>query len=125
MAGERRCDVDSASLETFLVSKGFVPTTQNNEIVYCRKHDREPRLVIKIYSSIRIGADIARPVGKDAIRVVALFCAPAKVYPIFKSARVYRTGSQEKVHDRVLERSRAAYRRCNEWLKEKRQDNEH
>jgi hypothetical protein len=83
------------------------------EEVYERKHDRDSRYSIKVYSSISRGDRGVRGCGADAIRVVALFTPRDKSYPVFKASRVYRTGSIEAVLDRMIERAREAYAACN------------
>jgi len=117
----RFVQVPATSIRERLVGAGFrlLPAAVGEE-VYERTHGRDARYSIKVYSSIRRGADEARGCGKDAIRVVALLTTPNKVYPIFKSARVYRTGSVEAVLDRMIERAREAYAACNGHRKEKR-----
>ena len=114
-------EVNSKEFKTFLQSKGFSRDAMSGkEIVYSRLHDKEPKLIIKIYTSIASDANAARACGKDAIRVVAIFQGKEKTYPIYKGARIYRVGSQAGVQERVLDRARDAYKRCNEWLKEQR-----
>lgn len=80
------------------------------EEVYGRHHDRDGRYLIKVYSSIKGGR--IRGCGADAIRVVAILVTETKAYPIFKAKRVHRTGSVEKVLDRMIERAREAYAAC-------------
>lgn len=115
----RFVDVPAAAIRDRLAAAGFklLPANRGEE-VYERAHDRDTRYTIKVYSSIQRGSEGVRRCGADAIRVVALLTASGKVYPIFKSARVYRTGSVEAVLERMIERSRAAYARCNEHRKE-------
>ncbi len=112
-------EVPASAIRERLVEAGFrlLPATRGEE-VYERAHARDSRYTIKVYSSIQRGASEARGCGADAIRVVALLTASGTVYPIFKSARVYRTGTIEAVLDRMIERARAAYARCNEHRKE-------
>jgi hypothetical protein len=114
----RYVEIDSSHFLSFFASKGFSidPNPSGNEIVIMRRHDIDQRLVIKIYTSIRDGSASAREVNADAIRIIALFEA-TKVYPIFNGKHVYRTGSQEKVEMRTLQRAREAYKRCNQWLR--------
>ena len=97
-----------------MAGAGFrlLPATVGEE-VYERAHDKDARYTLKVYSSIQRGAESVRGCGADAIRVVALLTA-GKVYPIFKSARVYRTGTVEAVLDRMIERAREAYASCGE-----------
>jgi len=116
----RFVQVPAAAIRDLLAAAGFrlVPATHGEE-VYERAHDRDSAYVVRVYSSIQRGADDARGCGEDAIRVVALYTDskfhwPARVIPIFKATRVFRTGSVEGVLDRVIERAREAYAKCNE-----------
>lgn len=115
----RFVDVPAAAIQERLAAAGFELMEANHgEEVYLRIHDKDERYAIKVFSSIRHGESAARGCGADAIRVVALFQPRDKVYPIFKSARVYRTGTVVGVLDRMVERAREAYKRCNEHRKE-------
>lgn len=104
------------TIRSRLSAAGFIrsPTNSGNEEVYDCRHIRDPRYVVRVYSSIRAGMDEARGRGGDAIRIVALFIEGNVVTPIFKATRIHRTGSVEKVLDRMIERSREAYAACNE-----------
>lgn len=117
----RFVDVPAAAIRERLVAAGFqlLPATRGEEI-YERAHDKDSRYTVKVYSSVQRGRSEARGCGADAIRVVALLTTPNKVYPIFKSARVYRTGTVEAVLERMVKRAREAYARCNEHRKEHR-----
>jgi hypothetical protein len=114
----RFVDVPAAAIRERLVAAGFslLPASRGEE-VYARTHKVDNRYTIKVYSSIQRGAAAARGCGADAIRVVALFTPRDKTYPIFKSARVYRTGSVEAVLERMIERAREGYARCVEHRK--------
>ena len=115
----RFVEVPADAIRQRLAAAGFeLMEGASSEEVYLRIHDKDDRYAIKVYSSIQRGAQRARKCGADAIRVVALFQPQDKVYPLFKSARVYRTGTVEAVLERVMERARAAYARCNEHRKE-------
>ena len=112
--------VPAAAIRNRLAAAGFrlIDTARGSEEVYERKHDKDERYIVRVYSSLTHGADDVRSCGEDAIRVVALFVDsthhwPARTYPIFKSARVYRTGTVEGVLDRMIERAREAYAQCN------------
>ena len=112
----RFVEVPAAAIRERLAAAGFhlTPNAFGNEEVYARSHNRDPRYVIKVYSSIRQGSEVVRDCGADAIRVVAIFVpVSGKTYPIFKGPRVYRTGSVEKVLGRMVERAREAYGACN------------
>lgn len=116
----RFVQVPAAAIRERLTAAGFslLPATNGEEEVYVRAHNRDARYTIKVYSSIQRGAGDVRNCGEDAIRVVAMwvddkFSWPARERPIFKSARVYRTGTVEGVLDRMIERAREAYEACN------------
>lgn len=113
--------VPAAAIRERVAAAGFrlLPGSSREEEVYERPHDKDDRYVIRVYTSILRGADEARDCGADAIRVVALFVDgkfnyPPKTVPIFKAVRVHRTGSVEKVLDRMIERAREAYMVCNQ-----------
>ncbi len=119
----RFVQVPAAAIRERLAAAGFrlVPATRGEE-VYERPHGRDPRYIVKVYSSIQRGGDVARDCGEDAIRVVAVFTDsahywPARTVPIFKATRVHRSGSVEAVLDRMIERAREAYTACNEHRK--------
>ncbi len=102
-----------------LFAASFVRATniRGDEEVYDRRHDRDPRYVVRIYSSIRAGMDEARGRGGDAIRVVALLIVGNVVTPIYKGTRIHRTGTIDGVLDRMISRAREAYAACNEHRK--------
>jgi hypothetical protein len=109
----RFVEVPASAIRERLAAAGFeLMEATYGEEVYLRVHDKDDRYAIKVYSSIL--RDRVAGCGADAIRVVALFQPRDKVYPIFKSARVYRTGTVAGVLDRMVERAREAYVRCNE-----------
>jgi len=115
----RYIEVDSKKFEKFLQEKGFVCETpkEGKELVYVICHEYNPNVRVKVYTSIANGADVARSVGKDAIRVVCIFDNGEKSFGIAKMPRVYRTGSQEKVEARTLERMLEAYRMGSRWIR--------
>ena len=112
--------VPAAAIRDRLAGAGFKLNTELKfgEEVYDRAHDRDPRYVVRVYTSIQVGTEGVRNRGSDAIRVVALFCDaqhhwPARVMPIFKATRVHRSGTVETVLDRIVDRAREAYGACN------------
>lgn len=112
---EHRCTVDSERFKLFLTGMGFSETIVHEELVFTKRSDVDANLVIKVYTSIAMGADVARAVGKDAIRVVVIFDNGSKTFGVGKFSRVYRTGSHEKVEERTALRIQAAIDRCVEW----------
>lgn len=115
----RYVEVPASAIRERLAGAGFqVVSATRGEEVYVREHDRDKKYTIKVYSSIQRGAEGVRARGADAIRVVAILTADSgKVYPIFKGARVYRSGTVEAVLDRMIERAREAYATCNQHRK--------
>lgn len=118
--GTRYVEVNREAFCRALEEKGFVqdPKAQG-EIVYIRQHHFDKTMFVKIFTSLpKVGGD-ARGCGDDAIRVVLIFDNPAtgKSGGLFKASRVYRTGSQEKVIERTLERAREAYQNANDRVK--------
>lgn len=117
--------VPASAIRERLAAAGFRPLpTSRGEEVYKRRHDRDPRYAVKVYSSIQRGQAEVRDCGADAIRVVAVhytgdlkpngeWVAPDAARGIFKAARVYRTGSVDAVLDRMIDRAREAYATCN------------
>ena len=112
--------VPAAAIRERVAAAGFrlLPGSSREEEVYERPHDKDDRYAVRVYTSILRGAEEARDCGADAIRVVALFVDgkfhyPPKTVPIFKAVRVHRTGSVEKVLDRMIERAREAYKAIN------------
>lgn len=110
--GSRFVEVPAPAIRERLVGAGFrLLSTPGTEEVYGRHHHVDGRYLIKVYSSVH--RDRIAGCGADAIRVVGLLVTEKKTYPIFKAQRVYRTGSVEKVLDRMIERAREAYAACN------------
>jgi hypothetical protein len=108
-------EVDSDQFKAFLVAQGFSESIAHNEVVFVKRYEAYPELMVKVFTSIKIGEDTARDCGSDAIRVVAVFDNNIKSFGIGKFARVYRTTSQESVHQRTLSRIEEAFARCKEW----------
>jgi hypothetical protein len=114
-------EIDSNKFEEFLSSQGFSRGIQGVEVVYFKPCKEDPRMVVKCYTSIKEGNDVARDCGKDAVRIVAVFVPVNgdKSYPLYKGSRVYRTTSQASVHQRTLFRIEEAFARCQEWREER------
>lgn len=121
-AGDRYVEVNSEAFEALLTSLGFSSHVANSELVYTKRPYSEcPELMLKVYTSIAVGDSAARGCGEDAIRVVAVWDNGAtdgkKIsFGVCKNARVYRTGSQEGVFERVQDRIAQADTRCKEWM---------
>lgn len=113
----RYVEVSRKAMMRMLEQAGFKPFCNRWELGYFRPHAHNPDVLIKVYTSFSFDAAIARPCGKDAIRVVATFESRDKNFPICKMPRVYRTGSEALVIERTLQRMREAYAFVNLWLR--------
>ena len=109
--------VSRETIEEFLRSKHFERTVQVTEVVYVFKHQRDPRVVVKVYTSLRDGARNARGRGEDAIRVATVFDDGQRSFGVGKFPKVLRTGSEQLVLDRVYSRIREAYLRGSDFIR--------
>jgi hypothetical protein len=108
----RYVEVDRAAFRAALESAGFTPDPEAvGELVYVRQHHKDPTMFVKIFTSLPLNAGNARPPGADAIRVLLIFknSQTGKSGCLYKTSRVYRTGSQEAVIRRTIDRAREAY----------------
>ncbi len=109
-------EVPAESILAFLTVHGFTERdamkVRGNEIVYERAHKADSRYQVLVYTSVRRGAHHVRGLGKDAIRVCAIFEQGSESRGICKLPRVHRTGSLEAVLGRMLARMREAYQAC-------------
>ena len=109
-------EVPAESILAFLTTHGFTERdaskVKGNEIVYERGHKVDSRYKVLVYTSVRRGAQRARGLGKDAIRVCAIFEQGSDSRGLCKLPRVHRTGTVEGVLGRVLSRAREAYQKC-------------
>jgi len=115
-------EVPSARLFALLEGAGFTRGVSGREVTYTRKHARDERLSVVVYTSAAEGAQDARGCGEDAIRVVGLFSwlhGPTREMRrknLYK-AKVLRVTSIEGVLQRTIEKAREAYAACNEFNK--------
>lgn len=127
MVGERRAprfvEVPADLFEEMLVSCGFERHVQGRELVYVRAHHRDPRIVVKVYTTIPANGASVRDCGEDAVRICVVFTAGNRSSGLAK-AKVLRTAPAELEHlarvqhflDRVKTRMREAYAFANRWL---------
>jgi hypothetical protein len=116
--------IPSEAIESLLVSKGFHRTVFRSEVVYVRRHEKCPAILIKIYTSIRDGRNSARGCGEDAIRCCAVFDNGKWNHGICKTIRTFRSTSHEipenqrinVVLDRMIRRAREAYVAGSMWI---------
>lgn len=111
----RYVEIDRGRMETFLQGMGFTemfvePSRYERELIYVRCHDKDPKLVIKVYTSIASSSSVARERGADAIRVVLVGSSPGVLSAgIWKGTKILRTGTVAGVFERIRERAREAY----------------
>ena len=116
----RYVEIPAAALFARLRAAGFTEAERPGaEVVYERKHDRDPRFKILVYTSCRHGSFVARAKDADAIRVCAVFVDGFVSRGVAKLPKVLRTGSVEATLERVIERAREAYAVCNERIRER------
>lgn len=109
--------IPAADFAARFTAAGFTAKTVNNEVVYERPHNKQPKLKIVVYSSMAVGQDACRDAGSDAIRVCLVWEGKTKKAGIWKAKRVNRTGTPAEVIERTIERAREAYSQANEELK--------
>jgi hypothetical protein len=108
--------VPVASLDALLLTRNFTVETVGAERVYTRAGKLNPLLRIAVYSSATEGATLARGCGEDAIRVVLLGkVSQDREWCLRKTTRIHRTGTVEKVLDRVLDRVKEAANAAKEY----------
>lgn len=101
-------NVPSSKIDELLASRGFTTEVKGKERVYTRTSKTNPSLRIVVYSSITDGADKARGVGKDAIRVNLLGKVGDREWCLHKGTRINRTGTVEGVIERIWGRVKVA-----------------
>ena len=106
--------VPSQIIEDHLSGMGFTRGVKGREIVYTRSHKADESLIIHVYTSIRIGRDAVRGKGQDAIRVCLVWHGENASAGMAKSTRVYRTGSEQAVLQRLTQRCREMYAKATE-----------
>lgn len=114
--------VNSEKFFDTLSKAGFTKTKSGNEVVFERGHSYLKDLKIRVFTSVREGGSVAKAKGTDAIRVVLLLDQEGKLRCVKKSKRVYRTGTEDAVIERTLERAREMYKLANQASHEKRCD---
>lgn len=117
--GDRFVEVPADLLSKFLESKGFERGIHGREVVYRRRHDRDPSYVVVVYTSIPVNGGQTRGLGEDAIRVSAfqeIGADGSNTRGVAKCQRVYRTGTVQGVLERTYERMREAYSVCNKRI---------
>jgi hypothetical protein len=116
-------DIDPAKLEAFLQTCGFGRRVVGKEVVYVRHNHHYHSVLVKVYTSLPADGGKARGAGKDAIRVTVAYENEQQPFQgrtsfgIHKTTRVFRSGTEQDVLDRLYERMREAYAVSNEWIR--------
>jgi hypothetical protein len=114
--------VNREKLEHFLQACGFSRRVVGGELVYMRENHHYSSIVVKVWTSLPKDGGDARGKGQDAIRVTVAYESqiPFKgrtSFGLYKTTRIFRTGSEEAILDRLYERMREAYAFSNDWLR--------
>jgi hypothetical protein len=100
----------------YMHNKAFLETRSGNEVVFERDSKMDPRLKIRVFTSLQVGEDRVRDCGSDAIRVVLVFKRDESfTQGVFSARPVARAGKCVedifgRVHDRILECANLASR---------------
>ena len=116
-------EVPSDRLFALLEGAGFTRGIMGREVVFSRKHAKDDRLSVVVFTSAAEGARDARGCGEDAIRVSAAFtwlhrASGETRRKILYRAKVLRVTSIEGVLQRTIDKAREAYQACNAYRKE-------
>jgi hypothetical protein len=106
--------VPSELIHKTLADAGFKEGVAGKEVVFEIANHREPSLVVRVYTSTKVGSAQVAECGKDAIRLVLLHkAADGSTRPVKKGTRVFRTGTTEAILGRMMERARELYKMAN------------
>lgn len=113
--------IDTDILKSALENAGFKATKVGKELVYVRDHHKEPRLHVKVYTSVTVGKANAKKKGADAIRTCLTYTdAKGKERGVGKAKRVFRTGTDSAIVGRMKQRMREMYDLANRMAKGER-----
>ena len=110
-------DVFCKALESCGFSVDAASTEKCHELIYHRRHHLDPTMFIKVCTSLPAKRGDTRKNGADSIKVMLIFDNGKKSGCLYKTSRVFRTGSQEAVIERTLERAREAYKVGNQRIR--------
>jgi hypothetical protein len=90
-------------MDTLLkTEKGWLKCIEGGEYVYHYTTIKNPDILIKVFSSVKVENGLGRKVGKDAIRICAINKLLNKGYR--KSIRINRTaGWNERIKSKTIE----------------------
>jgi len=109
-------DVPAADIENFLQNKKFERTVQRTEVVYIKRSQVDPNLMIKVYTSIQIGATQARANGRDSIKVCCVYDSGTSSFGVGRFPPVFRVTSVQSVLERLDLKIKEASIRARDWL---------
>ena len=110
--------IPSHEIETFLQNLKFERGVQGQEVTYSRRSKRNPDVVLKVYTSIRVDSSAVRSAGRDSIKVCVIFDARNRSFGIGRFPPVLRVHSIKNTLDRLFERLHEATKRANQWISE-------
>jgi hypothetical protein len=108
-----------------LAAAGFHPDPEaRGEVQVVRQHHMDPTMHVRIYTSLPLEGGNTRAVGADAIRVLLMFKNPqsGRSGCLFKATRVNRTGTEDGVIERTIQRAREAYGEGVKRVKDRQQN---
>jgi hypothetical protein len=108
-------NVPPEAIETPLKQLGFFRSVEGAQVVYEKRHDCNPDVRVKVYTSINSDGSQVRRRGKDSIRVCALVQGRDKTYDIGKFPYIARVSSVDHVVKKLLTTVKAAWERGAEW----------
>jgi hypothetical protein len=103
----RYIEVPADTMFTYLRDRKFEETTEGNEVVFVRRGEKCPAMVMKVYTSVAKGHAAARAKDADAIRValVGELKGEYNGKPLrpkgFFSRKILRVNSVEGVLERI------------------------
>lgn len=116
-------EVNRNKMIHFLEACGFGRRVVGNELVFVRAHHVCGDVWVKVWTTLpSTEGKNTRGKGLDAIRVTAAYESEDRIYQgkknfgLLKTSRVFRTGTEQAVLDRLYERMREAYARTNAWV---------
>ena len=118
-------EVPREALEAKLRSMGFTRDDVRGEVTYSRRHDKDHKLRVTVYTSVAEFSDKARAKDADAIRVVGQLVWSRRGETVERrkclyKAKILRVTSVEGVLERVHAKAREAYAALNEFQQEQR-----
>lgn len=108
-------NVPPEAIEDPLRMLGFARSVESAQVVYEKRHDVNPDIVVKVYTSINADGSQIRRRGKDSIRVCTIVCWTRKTFGIGKFPYIARVSSAEHVVRKMLATVKQAWERGAEW----------